>query len=72
MKTYPIAIFAYNRPKHLRNLLNSLENNRLSELSDVSIFIDKCDDEKIHNSILEVANKKENLGHWCLPHMMKI
>ena len=58
MKTYPIAIFAYNRPKHLRNLLDSLENNRLSELSDVSIFIDKCDDEKIHNSILEVANKK--------------
>ena len=67
-----IAIFAYNRPKHLRNLLNSLENNRLSELSDVSIFIDKCDDEKIHNSILEVANKKENLGHCVLPHMMKI
>ena len=71
MKTYPIAIFAYNRPKHLRNLLNSLENNRLSELSDVSIFIDKCDDEKIHNSILEAANK-ENLGHCVLPHMMKI
>lgn len=58
MKTYPIAIFAYNRPKHLINLLDSLENNRLSELSDVNIFIDKCDDEKIHNSILEAANKK--------------
>ncbi len=66
MKTYPIAIFAYNRPKHLRNLLNSLENNRLSELSDVSIFIDKCDDEKIHNSILEVANKKRKFRSLCV------
>jgi len=36
----PIAIFAYNRPLHLENLVKSLTKNHLSKNSSVVVFID--------------------------------
>lgn len=36
----PIAIFAYNRPHHLRGAVNSLMENSISKDSDLFIFID--------------------------------
>ena len=36
----PIAIFAYNRPMHLENLVKSLAKNHLSKHSPVVVFID--------------------------------
>lgn len=36
----PIAVFAYNRPEHLRRTLNALEANLLAESSSVTVFCD--------------------------------
>ena len=37
----PIAIFGYDRPEHLENLLNSLVKNDESKDSTVYFFIDE-------------------------------
>jgi len=63
----PIAIFAYNRPSHLKKCLVALKRNVLSANSCVYVFIDKVKDEDdIENmdknlKVIEVA-KMEN---WC-------
>ena len=36
----PIALFAYNRPDKLRDAIESLANNELSEASDLYVFVD--------------------------------
>ena len=36
----PIAIFTFNRPSHLKKLLNSLSTNEEIKYSDVYFFID--------------------------------
>ena len=73
-KIFPVAIFAYNRPDHLKNLLDSLEANELSKETDVYIFINKFEDDDVHSSILEISEEdrhfkskkvhvnRENLG----------
>ena len=40
IKLSPVVIFAYNRPNHLKKLLNSLQDNELSNETDVVIFVD--------------------------------
>jgi GR25 family glycosyltransferase involved in LPS biosynthesis len=40
MKPAPIVIFAYNRPWHLSQMLESLRNNFLAEESHITIFCD--------------------------------
>lgn len=53
MKTLaPIALFAYNRPQHLRKVLESLQNNKLAEESDLYIF---CDGPKTTATAEELA-----------------
>ncbi len=56
-KIFPVAIFAYNRPDHLKNLLDSLEANELSKETDVYIFINKFEDDDVHSSILEISEE---------------
>ena len=36
----PVIIFAYNRPDHFLNLMNSLESNDIASKSDIYVFID--------------------------------
>jgi hypothetical protein len=36
----PVAVFAYNRPAHLKNLLESLNTNRFAEATSVTVFLD--------------------------------
>jgi hypothetical protein len=36
----PVAIFAYNRPAHLKNLLESLNSNRFANMTSVTVFLD--------------------------------
>ncbi len=60
MIIYPVIIFAYNRPNHLNSLLESLQRNDFSNETDVFLFVDKCDNEKTHNLLLETANYKWN------------
>ena len=36
----PIAVFAYNRPDHLRRCVEALSKNRLAQYSDLFIFLD--------------------------------
>ena len=38
MKYSPIALFVYNRPKHLRKTLNSLKKNPETRMSTIYIF----------------------------------
>jgi glycosyltransferase involved in cell wall biosynthesis len=53
MKTLaPIALFAYNRPQHLRKVLEALQNNKLAEESDLYIF---CDGPKTTATAEELA-----------------
>ena len=38
MKYAPIALFVYNRPKHLKKTLNSLKKNPETRMSTIYIF----------------------------------
>lgn len=51
----PIAIFAFNRPKELANMLESLKQNPLFEESEKYVFIDGPRNEKDASLIKEVA-----------------
>lgn len=48
----PIVLFAYNRPQHLRKVLEALQNNKLAEESDLFIF---CDGPKATATAEELA-----------------
>ena len=59
-KYIPIVCFAYSRPTHLNNMLSSLEKNKISKFSDVTIFINGKDNKtNIDNwqKVVEVASK---------------
>lgn len=61
----PIAIFAYNRPKHLARLLESLVANQLYADSPVFIFCDgprRVDDQ---DAVLETRRVARQLGSRC-------
>ena len=52
----PIIIFAYNRPKHLSNLLDSLMLNKSSRLSQIFFFCDGPKNEYDKRMISEIKN----------------
>jgi hypothetical protein len=55
---YSLAVFAYNRPDHLKNCLASLELNHGIDLIDLHIFIDGSkgtEGDSLHESVLRVA-----------------
>lgn len=52
----PIVIFAYNRPKHLSNLLDSLVINKSSKLSKIFLFCDGPKNEYDEGKISEIKN----------------
>lgn len=61
MKTLaPIALFAYNRPIHLKRTIESLQKNEYAESSDLFIFSDGAksskDDEKV-KQVREIIDK---------------
>ena len=61
MNYSPIVIFAHNRPKHLNNLIKSLEKNKESTDSTLIIYIDKNKDEdngNLNKEVVDVSNKK--------------
>lgn len=63
MNYSPIVIFAHNRPKHLNNLIKSLEKNKESTNSTLFIYIDKNKDkenENLNKEVVEVSNKNWN------------
>jgi hypothetical protein len=60
MGTAPIAIFGYDRPEHLQNMVESLLKNKESKNSDVYFFVDgatnKTDIQK-HEQVIQIANE---------------
>ncbi len=52
----PIIIFSYNRPKHLKNLLNSLVKNNISRSSKIFFFCDGPKNQKDERKITEIKN----------------
>ena len=60
---YPVAIFCYNRPNHLRKMLESIQRNAESIHTKAYFFIDGAKDnqDKIEISkILEIINNSNN------------
>ena len=56
----PVLIFAYNRPDHFLNLMNSLQNNENASKSDIYIFIDGVNDDshiESNRKVIEIAEK---------------
>tara|TARA_A100001011_G_C14322541_1_gene851634 strand:+ start:19993 stop:20880 length:888 start_codon:yes stop_codon:yes gene_type:complete len=57
----PIVIFAYNRPKKLKNLMLSLEENREFKDFNVHFFVDKFKDDsdkKKNDEVLKIIKEK--------------
>jgi len=50
----PIALFAYNRPEHLRRTVERLQENTLASQSDLHIFSDGAKDSNSLNAVREV------------------
>ena len=65
MSFAPIAIFAFNRPSHLRRLLNSLLANQEAKDSKITIFIDGPRVEDDHRLILEVVSTIEAFSGYA-------
>ncbi len=65
----PIVIFAYDRPRELQNLLNSLELNSELKDSNIIFFIDRY-----KTSLEEINNKKviSIIENWSLNHTCEI
>jgi|TARA_Y100000389_G_C17469792_1_gene529268 hypothetical protein len=62
----PVIIFAYNRPRHLRQLLQSLSENDLACHSDVFIYIDKPVKEidiTNNQAVVNIANEDWNFNN---------
>ncbi len=63
MNSYaPIVVFAYNRARLLRNLLQSLRENRFAEQSELYIYIDgakDADDQKKVSEVIAVAQSTD-------------
>jgi hypothetical protein len=60
----PIVIFAFNRPSHLRRLLNSLLANQEAKESEITIFIDGPRVEDDQRLILEVVSTIEAFSDY--------
>lgn len=50
----PIALFAYNRPEHLRLTVEALRRNVLADVSDLYVFCDGARDASVEASVAEV------------------
>jgi hypothetical protein len=64
MKLAPIAFFAYKRPEHTKQSLESLAQNEGAELSELFIFCDapkKPEDQEAVTQVREVVRSKQ----WC-------
>ena len=59
-KLSKIALFVYNRPVHTSRVLNSLNNNYLSEKSEVYIFSDYPKSKKDIKNVSEVRKIIKN------------
>lgn len=65
--SYPIILFAFNRPWHTNQVLNSLKDNDLSDESDLYIFIDgpkEFSSAEQRNNINEVIRITQS-NKWC-------
>ena len=64
----PIIIFAYNRPKHLSNLIKSLEKNYLKNFK----FFFFCDGPKITEDINQINKIKKIISQSKIKFQKKI
>ena len=56
MNLSPIVLFVYNRPAHTQRAIESLESNRLAEESELFIFSDAPQDDKVAEGVRAVRN----------------
>lgn len=52
----PIILFVYNRPWHTQQTIKALQNNELSDQSDLIIYSDAPQDHQAHVQVKEVRN----------------
>ena len=57
----PIALFVYNRPKHVQKVINSLKKNKESKNTEIFIFSDgpRTNDDDHHIQVLLNSLSKE-------------
>ncbi|PWT79240.1 MAG: glycosyl transferase [Bacteroidetes bacterium] len=56
MKTAPILLFTYNRPRHTKNTIEALKRNKLADESELIIFSDASRNEKMEESVQKVRD----------------
>jgi hypothetical protein len=64
MALSPIALFTYNRPIHTRKTIEALQQNRLSDQSDLFIFSDGPKETVSGVQVQEVRNYLKTINHF--------
>jgi hypothetical protein len=67
----PIALFVYNRPWHVRQTLESLQANSLSEQTDLFIFSDGAKNDKDLEPVNEVRRYIHGIGSFRRVEIME-
>jgi len=62
IKIAPIALFAYNRPWHVAQTIESLKKNELCDLSDLIIFSDGAKDQTSSKKVEEVRRYLKDIS----------
>ena len=64
-KLAPIALFAYNRPKHLQRTIEALQANLLSKKSNLIVFSDGAKNEAVAPQVGEVRRYLKSVDGFC-------
>jgi len=64
MELSPIALFTYNRPYHTRKTVEALQQNKLSSLSDLTVFSDGPKEGDSAARVQEVRNFLKTIQHF--------
>lgn len=58
----PLVVFAYNRPEHIKIVLNTLKQCRLCENTDIYIFCDGAKNNKVKEEVEKVRDVVKNFS----------
>lgn len=71
-KTAPIALFAYNRPSHLREVLAALKTNKLAEKSVIYIYCDGPKESAGESDLVAIREVRKIVKNFDWPGEKKV